>query len=261
MNINEFTTLLQHPEFISSKQTTAIEEILESYPYFQAARIIHLKGLKNQNSFKYNNELKTAAAYTTNRTILFDFITTDTLDAAEILEKENQFISDSEIVDLEVVKRPLESSEVLVTEKINDKIETAEKKLNIGKPLVFDISEMHSFNEWLKVTTIKPIDRTEDEFENKQREQEKKFDLIEKFIKDKPKLKSITVDRNSDILTESIAENKTLMTETLARVYLEQKQYDKAIQAFKILSLKYPEKSGFFADRIKAIKFLKQNNT
>ena len=51
------------------------------------------------------------------------------------------------------------------------------------------------------------------------------------------------------------------MTETLARVYLEQKKYDKAIKAFKILSLKYPEKSGFFADRIKAVKFLQQHNT
>ena len=46
------------------------------------------------------------------------------------------------------------------------------------------------------------------------------------------------------------------MTETLARVYLEQKNYDKAIRSYKILSLKYPEKSALFADQIKAIKKL-----
>ena len=39
------------------------------------------------------------------------------------------------------------------------------------------------------------------------------------------------------------------MTETLARIYLEQKKYDNAIKAYQILILKYPEKSGFFADR------------
>jgi cytochrome c-type biogenesis protein CcmH/NrfG len=44
------------------------------------------------------------------------------------------------------------------------------------------------------------------------------------------------------------------MTETLARVYLEQKNYDKAIQAYTILSLKYPEKNSFFAGQIRAIK-------
>jgi len=48
------------------------------------------------------------------------------------------------------------------------------------------------------------------------------------------------------------------MTETLAKVYLEQKKYRKAIQAFKILSLKYPEKSGFFADQIRAVKMLQK---
>jgi virulence-associated protein VapD len=47
------------------------------------------------------------------------------------------------------------------------------------------------------------------------------------------------------------------MTETLARVYLEQKKYQKAIQAYEILILKYPEKSSFFADRISDIRFYK----
>ena len=50
------------------------------------------------------------------------------------------------------------------------------------------------------------------------------------------------------------------MTETLARIYLEQKNYDKAIKSYKILSLKYPEKSSFFADQIKAVKQLQENN-
>ena len=51
------------------------------------------------------------------------------------------------------------------------------------------------------------------------------------------------------------------MTETLAKVYLEQKKYKKAIQAFKILSLKYPEKSGFFADRIRAVEKIQHENS
>jgi hypothetical protein len=51
------------------------------------------------------------------------------------------------------------------------------------------------------------------------------------------------------------------MTETLARVYLEQKKYQRAIQAYEILILKYPEKSSFFADRISDIQILQLNNT
>src|SRR6056297_853578 len=78
MNVNDFTYLLQHPEkVVSPLQTKQLEDVLDEYPYFQAARALHLKGLKNLNSFKYNNALKTTAAYTADRDVLFDFITSD----------------------------------------------------------------------------------------------------------------------------------------------------------------------------------------
>ena len=75
MNVQDFTYLIQHPDkVVSPVQTKQLEDILEEYPYFQAARALHLKGLKNLNSFKYNNALKLTAAYTTDRDVLFDFI-------------------------------------------------------------------------------------------------------------------------------------------------------------------------------------------
>ena len=76
MNVQDFTYLLQNPdEVVSPVQTNQLEDVLAEYPYFQAARAMHLKGLKNLNSFKYNNALKLTAAYTADRDILFDFIT------------------------------------------------------------------------------------------------------------------------------------------------------------------------------------------
>ncbi|MET2983959.1 tetratricopeptide repeat protein [Aureibaculum conchae] len=264
MNISEFTSLLDNKKAITIAQTNAIEDILENYPYFQAARMIHLKGLKNQHSFKYNSALKTTAAYTTNRTVLFDFITADTLDNSKALEKQQEIIDTNEVVDLEIVDKSEnnKSNTLIVEEAIVKKVE---EKLNIGKPLVFDLSEMHSFSEWLQLTDVKPIEREESsEVETPKKQPAKnkeKFDIIEQFITSKPKLEVSKTIENIDVSFESVIEDGTLMTETLARVYLEQKKYDKAIQAFKILSLKYPEKSSFFADRIKAIKFLQKNNS
>jgi len=133
---------------------------------------------------------------------------------------------------------------------------------NIGKPLVFNQAETHSFAEWLQLSQLKPIDREE---AAKQQEPAvplaKKISLIDKFIQTSPKIVAVKNDPSPwQNLGRGTGENPGLMTETLARVYLEQKKYTKAIQAYEILILKYPEKSVFFANRISEIKDLQQNN-
>ncbi len=60
-----------------------------------------------------------------------------------------------------------------------------------------------------------------------------------------------------DIIARSITESDEMVTETLANIYVGQKKYDKALNAFKKLSLKYPEKNSYFATRIKEIEKLK----
>ena len=83
MNISDLTYLLNKPETINEKHTIALENVVLQFPYFQAARALHLKGLYNQESFRYNYELKKTAAYTTDRTILFEFITSDNFTAIQ----------------------------------------------------------------------------------------------------------------------------------------------------------------------------------
>ena len=85
--------------------------------------------------------------------------------------------------------------------------------------------------------------------------------MIEEFISKNPKIKPGKIANKANLAEQSITGPESLMTETLAKVYLEQKKYQNAIQAYRILSLKYPEKSGFFADRIKAVEKLQQENT
>lgn len=278
MNTSEFTTLLLNPDTITAEQTNQLEDVIESYPYFQAARMLHLNGLKKQNSFKYNLFLKKTAAYTCNRTVLFDFITTNSLHVKNPISIQRKFIADKDVIDAEVI----DQSTTLHEEKLAgtattevrkaDKIEQVKEILDIGKPLEFDKKEQHSFSEWLQVINLKPITRSRKEKHNTVRPAEvseptktvhvkkkKNFELIENFIKTNPKIAPKKDVASGNMAGESSRENEDLMTETLARVYLEQKKYDKAIQAFRILSLKYPEKSSFFADRIKAIKFLQKN--
>ncbi|WP_054851883.1 hypothetical protein [Olleya sp. ITB9] len=292
----ELTNILQQPQLVTANQTNNLETILEEFPYFQSARALFLKGLKNKDSFKYNQALKVTAAYTTDRSILFDFITSEVFNQNEISEyikqnsayinsldvfaedmtdNTNQSVKNALNIQIETTKQTLNpdlfqpKSEVktekkpVVEQSKTDTIDSekveAETILKIGKPLEFDRNETHSFNEWLSLSKLKPIQReTSTPIEDTtNKERAKKFELIDKFIIENPKLEAKKTKVSShNIAKAQMIQPEVLMTETLARIYVEQKNYKKAIQSYKILSLKYPEKSGFFADQIKAIQKL-----
>lgn len=168
-----------------------------------------------------------------------------------------------------------QEAEQEIEKPVNENVKTAAEHLEIGKPLDFSLNEKHSFQEWLQLSRTEPIDRSNEgpqkeemasETVNEEKviieERQKKAEIIDKFIETNPKISpirstnsapAVQIESNSD-------DNSYLMTETLARVYLEQKKYTKAIQAYEILILKYPEKITFFADRISDIKILQQNN-
>ena len=155
--------------------------------------------------------------------------------------------------------------EASVTEVVEEPTIT-EEKLDIGKPLDFSSNETHSFQEWLQLSRNEPIDRSNEsspipETAVIDEDKKKKAALIDKFIEASPKISPVKHSTASTVTFDLNKEdNSYLMTETLARVYLEQKKYQKAIQAYEILILKYPEKSSFFADRISDIKILQHNN-
>ncbi|MFW5755381.1 MAG: tetratricopeptide repeat protein [Tangfeifania sp.] len=96
-------------------------------------------------------------------------------------------------------------------------------------------------------------------------ENEKSGSLIDKFLSSDPspirmeKQQEDETDDEADneIIAKSVAEPDELVTETLAMIYFEQKKYDKALDAFRKLSLKYPEKSVYFAIRMEEIEKLK----
>ncbi|SHG57418.1 hypothetical protein [Winogradskyella jejuensis] len=286
MQLQELTHILQHPEMLKPEQITELKSLVDTYPYFQPARALYLKALKNKDSYKYNNALKVTAAHTTDRSILFDFITSEVFNQNEISEQIKQnseyikaievnavddiSINRSVTID-DALKQQVEATEGVLDpnlfkqkEQTQQNFETFEKpnleeKLQIGKPLEFSNSETHSFSEWLKITSFKPIDRSQDKAQH-QAPLMGKLDTIDKFITENPKIKPTVNTPKPKLVNNEDSIEDSLMTETLARIYLEQKNYDKAIQSYRILSLKYPEKSSFFADQIKAVKELRERN-
>ena len=238
MNIEIYKNLLSDPDVLKDNQVSELKNIIGNYPYFQSARALYLKGLKNQKSFRYNNELKITAAFTSDRRVLFDFIT-------------STFFKNNSTIHKQISKK-LAQQDVFDHLEITSNIK---QELLIGTPIDFSKNETHSFQQWLKISTQKPISRKKPMTNTENIDKEL---IINRFIENNPKITSAKKDENIVIaVSESRTEN-FLMTETLAKVYLEQKKFSSAIKAYDILSLKYPEKSGFFADQIRKIKILQK---
>lgn len=88
---------------------------------------------------------------------------------------------------------------------------------------------------------------------------DKKTELIDKFIESSPSIKPKI--KQQEKKTETVAQQKTeasntLITDTLAKIYIQQKHYEKAIDSYKKLILKFPEKNAYFATQIEKINQL-----
>ncbi len=244
MDKKNYITFIEKPELISQEENLGLKNIIQQYPYFQSARALQLKVLKLQESYKYNNELKVTAAHTSDRTLLFDFITSDAFKEIPAKKPEKTTLK-----------------EKILPKKKTKKYSSTEEELTIGKPLSFNENETFSFNQWLQLSSKKEIVRANSTITEKKESsvESEKDAIINRFIETTPKISRPSKTNVSETKIVESKQNNQLATETLAKVYLEQKKYDSAIQAYKILSLKYPEKSGFFADQIKRIQILQNN--
>ncbi|RYD80872.1 MAG: hypothetical protein EOP53_07435 [Sphingobacteriales bacterium] len=155
----------------------------------------------------------------------------------------------------------LESSSV----KEESDVSTADK--------IFAKQEKLSFGEWLKIVSVQqtadlkpivsvahtvvnePITIQNKPIENRKPKREDIDGIISKFIQTEPRIKPKPAKffTPQDVAERSAAEDNTLVTETLANIYLKQGLNDKALEIFQQLMLKYPQKSNYFAVKIEEI--------
>jgi hypothetical protein len=81
--------------------------------------------------------------------------------------------------------------------------------------------------------------------------------LIDLFIRNEPTIGPIRQEDEhrgvKELAKESLVEDASLITETMARIYAGQGQIGRARRAYKLLALKYPEKSVYFAAQSKKL--------
>jgi len=230
----DFINLISNFDPGSDNQKKQLENIIYEFPYFQLAHAIYLKSLKIQDQFNFDLILKKTAILSSRRKLIFNWIENKENNLFEILEKSTKKkILESEVVDKQT-KRIFE-------------IDKAKEE----EPRMF-------FVDWVLLYTDNKKDSENGPLESK-------IEIIDSFLEKNPKIDNKIEkgheDVNLNLASDNLFNKSELMTETLAKIYVKQEKIKKAIYAYKILSLKYPEKSSLFANRIKKLQKKKNNKT
>ncbi|WP_312074937.1 hypothetical protein [Chryseobacterium sp.] len=141
--------------------------------------------------------------------------------------------------------------------KAEEKAERVEiepaKPVEIEKPAVLDSNIPDFINTWQSWLKIDRIEETEKE------KAENKAKTIDSFIENNPKISQLK-DESSFVVKERNDDISHLMTETLAKLYTEQKLYTKSINAYQILIEKHPDKKSYFEEKIQEVKDIRGRN-
>jgi tetratricopeptide (TPR) repeat protein len=283
MNKDQFITYLEHPETILPEDVSLLENIATDFPYCQSAQLLYTKGLHLTNSIHYEKQLKLTAAQATDRTVLYRLIlqrplreTIKKQEAAfEETAQELASTSDETSEDPVPTIAPSTDQEIskleeeILKEAINASIqievmENMAELPEIETPEITDLPEekepeeivdvtpnKRTFNQWLK-----PTSKPEESVQEQPSQAEKFADLVDQFIQKDPTIKSKKTEffTPANVAKLSIVDDESFVSETLAKIYIKQGHFDKALRAYQHLSLKNPEKRSYFATQIQNLE-------
>ena len=246
----EITELIKHPERMDRDTLYELRSLLALYPYFQTARLLMLQNLYLLHDPSFDQELRRAAIYITDRRVLFHMIESAhyRLRTPQVQAQKAQNDEERENRTLSLIDNFLESI---------PKEEQDEENKPRRKPTPADAAIDY-------VAYLLESETDEDSPESVP--QMIGQDLIDTFINnDKGKITlNETPEYTPDIATEVKEEEKDpeegYFTETLARIYIKQGRYSKALEIIRRLSLQYPKKNAYFADQIRFLEKLIINN-
>ncbi len=249
----ELTELINHPERLDRDTLYELRSMLALYPYFQTARLLMLQNLYLLHDPSFDEELRRAAIYITDRTVIFQLV-----EAAHYKIKVQQNTEQSKETATGKDNRTISLIDNFL-ESIPKEEEEEKKEKKKRRPTPADAA----------VDYVAYLLESEDGDGSESDPEPLKLkgqNLIDSFINNdggKIVLKETPqfvpeIDNNDN---DSGKDNdEGYFTETLARIYIKQGRYSKALEIIQRLSLNYPKKNAYFADQIRFLNKLIINN-
>ncbi|MCX6182644.1 MAG: hypothetical protein NT150_12030 [Bacteroidetes bacterium] len=260
MQAKVFHQLLQNPSALNEEQLKDVQHIIEKYPFFQSAYLLLLKHYYSSNHIDFEDALKLTVVYSTDRSKVRNYLRNEVQPMISVV-KENPVNSEEIPVPDKVEKQRISDP---LLDQLNQQILSEAVNFSLQQEVEEDIKTLP--DESLIETVPAEINTKQNFFDwlSKPKEEPKKKlkyeHLIDKFLTDQPRIvpkKEFYSPIN--MARKSVEEDDTIVSETLANLYVQQGHYTKALKAFQQLSLKFPKKRTYFAARIYEIEELKKN--
>ena len=267
---------ITHPERLNRDTLYELRTLLARYPYFQTVRLLYLKNLFLLHDITFGEELRKAALYVADRKILFYLIegerfTVSSFEKQDLPKEEAGLDRTLSLIDTFLSSLPEEP--VVMELPMDVTTDYTSFLLHEEEHVSDDIPQMKGQNMEL------PMDVTtdytsfllhEEEHVSDDIPQMKGQNLIDNFIEksaEEPLLPQLGIKEAAPVKNkvseeeesednEEDMEDESYFTETLAKIYVKQQRYSKALEIIKKLNLKYPKKNAYFADQIRFLEKL-----
>lgn len=244
---------IQHPETLNKETLYELRTLVTRYPYFQSIRLLYLKNLFLLHDITFGAELRKATLYVTDRRSLFYLIEGDKY-ALRVSRKQLSALTEEKeeeptldrtlsLIDAFLATVPEElvqqTSLDYTTDYTSYLLQEAEEPVtgNLpdtprlrGQELIDDFIEMNGS----EATSLR-------------------LKLKEPVVSQEAQPDEATLPSGAQTEED---EDDSCFTETLAKIYVKQQRYSKALEIIKKLSLKYPKKNAYFADQIRFLEKL-----
>ena len=257
---------MTRPERLKGEAVQEVKQLVTDYPYFAIGQALLTIAYQNTDDDHYDSQLKRTAALMPNRDKLRLF----TLIARHRWASEPETPAlpdeitptDNVFSNIESIDTQEEQNSGIIREKvfIIPEIDLSGSQEELSAEMALLEEKRKSLDE-LKAIIAKRLKEIEEEKQRKETEQAEpkklsRKELIDKFILENPTISRPKAEFYNPISVaqNSIIDQENIVSETLAKIYEQQGYIEKAISIYEKLSLKYPEKSRYFAAQIERLK-------
>jgi len=250
-------------EIVSSYASTAdeiksLKKLANEYPFSQIIHLLLANSSKKNNSEEFKPSLMNAAFHSTDRSILKSLIEHNLIPPSiksttspPALATKKQEAAPKNGVKEAVPSRPVIDSDKLIADVLEnlEKLQKIKKETAIWldkKPELKVVNNKTTSKKTIsKLTTKKKISKPKSHTK-----------LIEKFIKDEPRItkNSAPLNEKQDMSKKSTEMREDVISESLAKIFVKQGKNVKAIDIYKKLIWKFPQKKALFAAQIEKLK-------